>query len=278
MIECHFRTEGQAMKTIVHGNQVNYELQGSTSAPVVMLSHALATNLSIWDRQLDVLKSRFCILRYDTLGHGQTDAPPGPYTLDQLVGQAGGLLDALGIERVHFLGLSMGGMIGQMLALARPEAIQSLVLCSSSSRFPPESQPLWQERVKIAESDGMEPLIEPTINRWFTGDFRSAQREIVDQVRAMIRGTSPAGYAACCHAISALNITDAINAIKAPTLIMVGAEDQGTPVAMSQKIHERIVGSELLILSTASHLSNIEQFEAFNNAVMKFLDRFAAKA
>jgi 3-oxoadipate enol-lactonase len=266
------------MKIMIDGNRVNYEMDGPTSAPVVMLSHALATNLSLWDPQTEVLARDFRVLRYDTLGHGSSSAPPGPYSLDQLARQAAGLLDALGIARVHFLGLSMGGMIAQALALIRPQSVTSLLLCDTSSRIPPEAQTLWQERIRIAESEGMEPLVEPTVARWFTAPFRAAHPDVIERVRGMIRGTSPSGCAACCRAIAALDLTDRLQAIQAPALVIVGEEDQGTPVAMSRTIHERIAGSEMVILPSASHLSNVEQPQAFNRAVTAFLGRVAGKA
>jgi 3-oxoadipate enol-lactonase len=263
------------MKTTVNGNQVNYQLEGPASAPVVLLSHSLATNLAMWDPQVDALAGRFRLLRYDTLGHGATDAPRGPYTLDQLAEQASGLLDALAIAQVHFLGLSMGGMIGQALALAKPHRLASLLLCDTTSRIPLEAQPLWQERIRIAESEGMEPLVEPTIARWFTAPFRAARPEVIERVRAMIRETSPLGYSGCCHAIAALDLTAVIHAIQVPAMIIVGEEDQGTPMAMSEAIHGQIAGSELLVIPSASHLSNTEQPEAFNSAVTAFLNRVA---
>jgi 3-oxoadipate enol-lactonase len=261
------------MKIMVHGNEIHYELEGPISAPVIMLSHALATNMKIWDPQMCVLTPRFRVLRYDSLGHGGTSVPAGPYTAEKLAEQAGDLLGALTIKKVHFVGLSMGGIIGQMLALMRPDAIASLVLVDSMCSIPPEAQPLWQERIKVALSDGMQPLVEPAIARWFTVPFRQAHSEITDRVRAMIRGTVPAGYAACCHAIAALDLAARIHAIQAPALILVGEEDPGTPVAMSRAIHERIAGSELTIIPSASHLCNTEQPDAFNRALLSFLDR-----
>ena len=139
----------------------------------------------------------------------------------------------------------MGGMIGQTLALAAPDLFLSLGLCDTSSRVPAEAKPQWQERIKTAETQGMEPLVEPTIGRWFTAPFREQRKDVVDRVRAMIRATNPRGYAGCCHAISALDLTDRIGAIELPTLIVVGEEDPGTPVAASRTIQERIAGSRL---------------------------------
>jgi len=265
------------MKIEVKGNQVNYQLEGPHSAPVLMLSHALATNLTLWDLQVDALIRDFRILRYDTMGHGGSDVPRGPYTLDDLARQAGDLLDLLGIGQVHFLGLSLGGMIGQTLALKRPECLASLSLCGTTSRIPAEAQPLWQERISIAESEGMEPLVEPTLARWFTPSFRAARADRFDRVRGMIRTTAPLGYSSCCRAIAIFDLTARIHEIKVPTMILVGEEDQGMPAAMSRAIQERISGSELVTIPSASHLSNMEQPEAFNRTVIAFLNRTLGK-
>jgi 3-oxoadipate enol-lactonase len=261
------------MKIAANGIDVNYTLDGPAGAPVVTLSHSLATDLSMWEPQLKPLLAHYRVLAYDTRGHGGTDAPAGAYTLDQLAEDARALLRALGIARTHWVGLSMGGMIGQTLALKAPELFLSLSLCDTSSRVPAEARPVWQERIKTAETQGMEPIVEPTLGRWFTTPFRESRKDVMDRVRAMIRGTSPRGYAGCCHAISALDLTDKLSAIKIPTLIVVGEEDQGTPVAASRAMHAQIAGSELQIIKSASHLSNLEQPEAFTTAVTTFLGR-----
>jgi 3-oxoadipate enol-lactonase len=263
------------MKITANGISVNYTLDGPASAPVVTLSHSLATDLSMWDPQMKALTARHRVLRYDTRGHGGTDAPAGAYTLEQLAEDARALLRALGIARTHWIGLSMGGMIGQTLALAAPDVFLSLALCDTSSRIPAEAKPLWQERIKTAETQGMEPLVEPTIGRWFTAPFREQRKDVVDRVRAMIRATNPRGYAGCCHAISALDLTDRLGAIKLPTLVVVGEEDQGTPVAASRAIQERIAGSRLEILPSAAHLANVEQPDAFTTAVTSFLGKLS---
>ena len=261
------------MRITANGIAINYELDGPASAPVVTLSHSLATTLRMWDPQAAALAATYRVLRYDTRGHGGTKAPGGAYSLDLLADDAQALLRALGIARTHFVGLSMGGMIGQVLGIQSPEILQSLVLCDTSSRVPPEARPMWEERVRVAQAQGMEPHVEPTLSRWFTAPFRERHPERVAPVAAMIRGTGPAGYVGCCQAIKMLDLTDRIAAISTRTLIVVGAEDAGTPVAASRTIHERIRGSELVILPSASHLSNIEQPEAFNRALLDFLAR-----
>jgi 3-oxoadipate enol-lactonase len=261
------------MKTNANGIAINYALDGPAGAPVVTLSHSLATDFSMWDPQLDALRARYRVLRYETRGHGATEVPGGAYTLDQLAEDARQLLQALGIAKTHWVGLSMGGMIGQTLALKHPELFTTLSLCDTSSRIPAEARPLWADRIKIAETQGMEPLVEPTLARWLTTSFRERRKDVVDKVATMIRSTPPRGYAGCCHAIAALDLTDRISAIKIPTFVIVGEDDLGTPVAASKVMNERIEGSELVILPSAAHLSNLEQPQAFTKALTAFLAR-----
>ena len=263
------------MKVNANGIAMHYTLDGPEGAPVVTLSHSLATTLAMWDPQMSALTSRYRVLRYDTRGHGGTDAPAGAYSLDLLAADAAALLGALGVARTHWVGLSMGGMIGQTLALKRPDLVASLALCDTSSRVPPEARPTWADRIKTAETQGMEPLVEPTIGRWFTPGFIAGRADAVEPVRAMIRSTSPRGYAGCCHAIAALDLTERLDGITAPTVVIVGEEDQGTPVAASRAIQERIRGAELVVLKSASHLSNVEQPAAFTTALTAFLGRAA---
>ena len=261
------------MNVRANGITMNYTLEGPAGAPVVTLSHSLAARLEMWEPQVKALAGRWRVLRYDTRGHGGSDAPAGAYTLDQLAADARALLGVLGISKTHWVGLSMGGMIGQALALQTPELFASLVLCDTTSRVPAEAKPQWEERIRTASAQGMEPLVEPTLGRWFTPAFRDRQSAVLDRVRAMIRSTNATGYVGCCRAIAALDLTDRLGAIKLPTLIIVGEEDPGTPVAHARVLHERIKGSELVILKFASHLSNLEQPDAFSRAVTDFLDR-----
>ena len=261
------------MKIRVNGIGVNYNLEGPAEAPVVMLSHALAANLSMWDPQMSALTSRYRVLRYDTRGHGGTDAPAGPYSLELLADDARSLLSALGIERTFFIGLSMGSMIGQLLALTCPEMLRGLILCEASSRTSPEMKAVWDERIRLAQTRGVEAHVEPTIDRWFTAPFRERRRDVADPVRAMIRQTPPEGYIGCIRAIQGLDLADRLGSIRLPTLLIVGEEDPSSPVASSQAIHERIAGSELVVLKSAAHLSNAEQPGAFNRAATTFLKR-----
>ena len=258
---------------LIEGNgiQIHYELLRKTDAPVVMLSHSLACSMVMWNPQLDVLQPHFQVLRYDMRGHGETEATEGAYTLDQLAADAIGLLDALNIDTVHFVGLSIGGMIGQCLALNHADRLQSLTLCDTAPIIPDEAKPLFQERMHAVRTKGMHALVQGTLERWFTTSYLKRNPPEVNLIRHHISTTSVAGYLGCCEAILGLNYLDRLSEIQLPTLIIVGEDDTGTPVEASQSIQERIPHSKLVILPSAAHLSNIEQAEAFNATLMEFL-------
>ena len=256
-----------------NGIQMNYELSGIKQAPVVVLSHSLACSMVMWRPQLELLESRFRVLRYDTRGHGGTDAPPRSYTLAQLVDDAIGILDGLDIERVHWVGLSMGGMIGQGLALSHPGRLISLVLADTAAIIPDEAQPVWQERIDVVRNEGLQAVAESTLERWFTPNYLKQKLPEVDQIRQQILATAVAGYIGCSEAIRRLNYLDQLAAIQTPTLVMVGADDTGTPVAASEAMHAHIKGSNLAVIPAAAHLSNIEQAKVFNTHLMEHLIR-----
>jgi 3-oxoadipate enol-lactonase len=259
------------MKAKANGIDVYYEIHGSEGAPWLTLSHSLACSVRMWDEQIATFKDRYRILAYDTRGHGQTSAPAGDYTLAQLADDLKGLLDHLKISKTHYCGLSMGGMIGQTFALKYPGILQTLVLADTSSRIPPEVGPVWEERIKVAQTQGMQALVQPTLERWFTAPYRSAHPETMQRIGKLIADTPVPGYVGCCRAIPRLNLTERLKEIKVPIQIIVGADDPGTPVAMSQEIHANAPGSRLDILPSAAHLSNIEQPQAFDRALGAFL-------
>jgi len=259
------------MKIDANGIRINHEIEGS--GPWVVMSHSLACDLHMWDEQTAALKGKYRVVRFDTRGHGLSDAPDGAYTLDMLANDLHGLLQALKVDRPHFIGLSMGGMIGMTYALKHPGALRSLVLCDTSNRVPPKAAPVWQERIDTVAAKGMEPMVEPTLKRWFTEPFLSKRPPVIERVAAMIRNTPAKGYIGCCHAIPKINLIDKLGAIKSPVQVIVGEQDAGTPVAMSEAIHKAIPGSELVVLPGASHLSNLEQPEAFDRALTAFLAR-----
>jgi 3-oxoadipate enol-lactonase len=259
------------MQIKANGIQMNYELSGEKGTPVVVLSHSLSSSLLMWNPQMDVLETHFQVLRYDIRGHGLSDAPSGPYTLELLGDDVIGLLDALNMNKVHFVGLSMGGMIGQGLALNYSHRLRSLALCDTASIVPAEAQPIWQERIDKTREKGMEALLEETMGRWFTPSFLKQNSPMLALIRKQFLATPASGYIGCAEAIRKLNYLDRLSLIKMPTLIMVGEDDPGTPVSASEAMHERISNSKLVILPSARHLSNIEQKEVFNTALLTFL-------
>ncbi len=259
------------MRIKANSTQINYDVSGKKDGPVVVLSHSLACSLIMWNPQMDVLNPHFRVIRYDMRGHGESDVPPGLYTMEQLADDVIGLMDALNIDRLHFVGLSVGGMIGQALALNYPKRLESLALCDTASVVPPEAQPIWDERIKQTRAKGMESQVNETMKRWFNPVFLKQKPPMVEIIRKQILATPVDGYLGCAEAIRRLNYLDRLGEIKLPTLIMVGEDDPGTPVSASKVIHGRIPGSKLVIIPSARHLCNIEQAEVFNAALLDFL-------
>lgn len=248
---------------------INYKLEGPQDAPAVTLSNSLLTNYTMWDAQMQVLTEKYRVLRYDSRGHGGSQVTPGPYSFELLTEDAHALHQALGIEKTHFVGLSMGGMTGQLLAARYPELLYSVTLCDTTSRMPhPE---IWDDRIVAAQSGGVEAVVEGTLERWFTPAMKERDPGEIDRITTMIRATAVEGFCASCQAIKALDQTGILAGIATPTLIIVGADDPATTPEMSRIIHAEIEGSELAILPDAAHLANIEQPDAFNDVLMGFL-------
>ena len=258
------------MQVEANGIRIHVEDQGT--GPWLVLSHSLACATDMWAEQIAVFRDRFRVLAFDTRGHGGSDALSGPYTLDLLADDLEALLDQLGIGRCHFMGLSMGGMIGMTHALRHPGRFASLILCDTSSRIGPEAAPVWEQRIATARSQGMDALVDPTIGRWFTERTRARRPDLVARVAAMIRATPVEGYVGCCQAIPSIDLTARLGAVQVPTLVVVGDQDPGTPVEMSRAIQQAIPGAQLGVIPQAAHLANMEQPETFDFLVGRFLD------
>jgi len=259
------------MKLKANGIDVNYELRGKEGAPWLVLGHSLACSVRMWDPQVAALRDRYRILAYDTRGHGASEAPAGPYSLEMLADDLFFLCKELKIKTAHYCGLSMGGMIGQTFALKYPGVFRTLILADTTSRYPQDAAPVWAERIRTVEARGMEPLAQPTLERWFTEAFRKTNPAVVDGIRKLILATPAAGYVGCSHAIPKINLTARLKEIKCPILVIVGEQDPGTPVAMAKEIHENAPGSQLVVIPQAAHLANLEQPAAFTRAMEQFL-------
>ena len=254
-----------------NGIKIHCELTGKPDAPVVVLSHSLASSMVMWEPQLEVLEPFFRVLRYDMRGHGSSDIVKGAYSLEMLGEDVVGLLDALEIPKAHFMGLSIGGMIGQGLAIEHADRLLSLILCDTAPILPEEAKPLFQERMDQAREQGMAFLAEGILARWFTPPFLEKAPPVIHQIKAQIEATPVEGFIGCSHAIMNLDYLDRLSAIALDTLIIVGEDDPGTPVAAAEAIHAEIRNSKLKVLPSAMHLCNIEQAGKFNKALLAFL-------
>ncbi|MGH6945375.1 MAG: 3-oxoadipate enol-lactonase [Geminicoccaceae bacterium] len=257
-------------ETEANGITTHYRFDGPAAAPVVMLSNSLGTRLEMWDPQIPALAARYRVLRYDSRGHGRTSAPTGPYGIELLAQDAIALLDALGLERVHFCGLSKGGAIGQLLGARHGRRLISLTLCATACRL--GTQELWNERIAAVIEKGLPALVDGVTERWFTKRYREGAPAEVERVQEMILSTPPQGYAASCAAIRDMDLCGLLGKIEVPTLVVAGEEDPATTPEIVREVHERIAGSRFVVVPRAAHLLNIEQAEVFNRTLLEFLN------
>ncbi|MGI4857511.1 MAG: 3-oxoadipate enol-lactonase [Janthinobacterium lividum] len=256
----------------INGIQLYYRIDArpgvDAHAPWLVLSNSLGSDVSMWSPQIDAFASRFRVLRYDTRGHGRSDAPAGPYTIDQLAGDVVGLLDALDIDRAHFCGVSMGGLTGIALAARFPGRFGKFVLANTAALI--GTAATWTPRAAQARAAGMDSLTDAVIARWFTPAFFTAAPLFAGHVRDVLRHTSGEGYAANCEAIRDADLRDAARTIDAPVLVIAGTHDQSTPPAQGRELAAAIAHARYVELD-AAHLSNIEKADEFTDAVSNFL-------
>jgi 3-oxoadipate enol-lactonase len=255
------------MKAKVNGTELYYELHGSEGAPWLIFSHSLACTVRMWDPQIAAFKDRYRILAYDMRGHGQSAAPAGPYTLEMLADDVLALMRELKIDRARYVGLSIGGMIGQHLALKEPKRFEKMVLADTGHTQTPETIKQWEERIRIAHGQGMKPLVAGTMERWFTPAFRD--RPEAKRIAELIAATPVAGYVGCGQAIMKLNTTGRLKDIKLPVLAITGEADAAA--GGTKYIGEHLPGAKFVNIPQAAHIANIEQPEKFNQALREFL-------
>jgi 3-oxoadipate enol-lactonase len=252
----------------VNRNKLFFRVDGDFGAPPLVLSNSLGTDHRMWDAQMEALTQHFRVLRYDGRGHGQSDAPEGPYTIADLAEDVLGLMDEAHIGRAHFCGLSMGGIIGQWIALNAPDRLDRLVLANTAPYIgPPE---VWNDRIATVERDGMKPVAEAVVKRWFTDGFRRRNSQAVQAVKQLLLAANPAGYAATCAAVRDADFRGQIASIRTPTLVIAGRDDPVTTLEDAKLLVDSIQGAWGKVLA-AAHLSNIEDANQFNDAVLKFL-------
>jgi 3-oxoadipate enol-lactonase len=248
--------------------QIYYQWDGPENAPVVVFSNSLGTTHRMWDPQLGAFTRDFRVLRYDTRGHGRSTAAPGPYTIDQLAGDIVQLLDALKLNRVHFCGLSMGGMIGMFLGAAHASRFHKIVLCNTAAKI--GTPDIWNARITAVQQGGMKAVAHAVIDRWLTAAYRAAHPGDTAQVLTMLESCNPAGYTASCCAVRDADFRQKLGAIHLPVQIIAGAHDPATPPSDGRFVSEQIPGARYVELS-AAHLSNIEARDEFNRVLLAFL-------
>ncbi|UUX51636.1 3-oxoadipate enol-lactonase [Nisaea acidiphila] len=254
-----------------NGIKLHYRIDGPERGRQLLLSNSLASNLEMWDPQIgDLTSAGYRVIRYDSRGHGGSDAPEGPYSIEMLAEDAVALLDGLGLAKADFCGLSKGGMVGQMLGVRHADRVGKLILADTGAYMP--TKEMWDGRIKTVEKGGMEAVADATIERWFTPASRLNRPGDIEKIHAMILGTPPQGFIGCSRAIQAMDQRGTIGGITAPTLVIVGAEDPATTPDHAKEIHGLIGGSQYLEIPEAAHFANFEQPQLFTKAMLGFLN------
>jgi len=255
------------------GRNIAYDLIGSETAPVVCMTHSLASDGGMWAEQVPaLLAGGFRVLRIDMRGHGGSDPVNGPYTMGQLAGDVVAVLDALGLAKVHFIGLSIGGMIGQAFALDHGARLLSAMWCDTMPQTPPGSTQVWEDREKIVrDANSLLPLADVTVERWLTNELKSRSPNRYRQIRDTIVGTTPAGYLGCTAAIRNYDFVPRLPSVKLPVLVVCGADDAGTPPEGNRRIASLVADGRYEQIASARHFPNVEHPETFNHVMMDWL-------
>jgi 3-oxoadipate enol-lactonase len=256
---------------IVHaddGCPLNVEVEGPAAAPVLMLCNSLGTDLHLWDEQVPAWSRHFRVVRYDRRGHGRSGVTPGPYRMEQFGRDALSIMDALGLTKIHWCGLSMGGMVGQWLGAHAPERIDRLILANTTSYY--DNKKIWDDRIAAVRARGLAAVVEAVMKLWFTPDFRTHAPETIARMTNMLTATPLEGYLACCAAVRDMDHRDILADIRAPTLVIAGRYDISLPLPTAEFIRSRIPGAALTLLD-AAHISNVEQPALFTTDVLGFL-------
>ncbi len=248
--------------------RLHYRFDGAADAPVVMLSNSLGTNLAMWDAQLPALAAHYRVLRYDSRGHGHSAVTHGPYTIEQLARDALGLLDHLGLQRIRFCGLSMGGMVGQWLGANAAQRLSRIVLCNTAAQI--GTPDIWNARIDAVNKGGMAAIVDGVLARWYTAPFIASAPDAIGATREMLLTTPAAGYVASCAAVRDMDQRDSTSRIAVPTLVIAGTHDLVTSPADARFLADHIVDAHYVELP-AAHLSNIEAPSAFTSALIEFL-------
>jgi 3-oxoadipate enol-lactonase len=267
-----FTVEGMVGEAApVNAVEVHSVVTGRPDGPAVVLSNSLGSTHVMWAPQMAELEERFMVIRYDTRGHGASPVPAGPYSIDDLADDLVALLDGLGVERAHLVGLSLGGMTAMRVAARNPERVDRLVLLCTGAQLPPAEA--WLERAATVREYGSGAVAEAVVARWFTSELREAQPDARHDAEQMVAATPAEGYAGCCEAVAAMDLREDLSSISAPTLAIAGADDPATPPAKLEEIVAAIPGARLLVVDQAAHLANAEQPGIITPALIEHLEQ-----
>jgi 3-oxoadipate enol-lactonase len=250
------------------GCLLNVTVEGRDGGPTLMLSNSLGCTLQMWQPQMRALTQLFRVIRYDRRGHGRSGVPAGPYSMERFGRDALAILDDLNVEKTHWCGLSMGGMVGQWLGANAPERLGKIVLANTACYYADPTN--WLTRIKAVKEGGIAAVADTVIATWLSADFREREPQIAANLKAMLIASPVGGYLACCEALATLDQRELLPKIKSQTLVIAGRHDMATPIAAGELIRSKIAGASLTILD-AAHISNVEQPHAFTDAVIGFL-------
>lgn len=252
----------------LHGLRMRYEFSGLEAGPVLVFSHPLGTDLTMWDGQAADFGKKFRVLRYDKRGHGGSSSPAGPYTIEQMGRDAVALLDHLKVEKVNYCGLSIGGQTGMWLGVNAPERLNKLILSNTAAKIGNDDG--WNARIDTVRKGGVKSVSKVVIDRWFTPEFQAKAPAEIEKIRAVFERSDETGYIGCCQAVQTFDFREKVSGVRVPTLVIAGTHDPATTPVDTKSVADRIAGSKFVELS-ASHLSNIEQREKYSAAVAEFL-------
>ena len=250
------------------GCQLNVSVEGRNTGPTLMLSNSLGCTMKMWEPQMKALTQEFRVIRYDRRGHGKSQVAPGPYSMERFGRDVLAILDDLNIDKVHWCGLSMGGMVGQWLGANAPDRFGKLILANTSCYYPDPTN--WLNRIKAVKEGGLAAVADTVIAGWLTADFREREPQVAANMKAMLLASPVQGYLACCEALSTLDLRACLPKMRSHTLVIAGRHDMATPIAAAEFIRRQISGASLTILD-AAHISNVEQPHVFTDAVIGFL-------
>jgi 3-oxoadipate enol-lactonase len=251
--------------------KTNHRVDGSGARWVTFVT-GIANDLTMWDGQVPAVARDFRILRYDLRGHGGSETTPGDYSIDLLVQDLRALLDSLRVQKTHLVGLGLGGALVQAFAIWHPDRVERLMPCCCRARMVPDFAAMWHKLRETVRENGLETIVEPTVQRWFSEDFKAAHPDVLDKIRRMIRGTTLDGYLGVTAAFLGLDVEDRLQEIRAPTLYVSGAEDRlGGPPALMQGLSEKVKGAAHVSVPKAAHIANIQNPEGFNKVLADFL-------